>query len=495
MGNHKADKEELNRLIEEYQNIIREYTENVSFIERIADHINKRYSLNYIDVEAQANQDIAAIRAYWEGMVEADSQAKDNYSNAQAGLSFLNTNVVQFLETLGKGGENLASMDVEKLTSSIMKDENITQGLLAKVESGTPLTYSERELFYQYIQTEVVTDDVRTEAQEIVSMMNDEGINDLKEHINAEVLVSEEALDQEIGMLEAYLYSGNLSIHERNVDKIETQRLRAYIGLLKNYKSAYSDIKDEAEIAGKSIPFLANVEKLNFVESTDPMKLQFDSELAVSTAFELGDPLTREEFLEAEFWTQQRYYTSKSTQYLEHYADEQIRRASELEYGEQLYNYNSNFVSNELKEFMISKLGAGYKSVDMVNKYEEGKSDIERSLTQAEAEGIASTLAMEVNFLEQSRYAQGDVLVADLQPTPTTYAILSRWKEVHYLNPEIPYPENEIDLNDWKGIRSFKLEHQGEIEENFPGLFAYIDRGTTHEEVENLVIRKSGGNQ
>lgn len=83
---------------------------------------------------------------------------------------------------------------------------------------------------------------------------------------------------------------------------------------MKNYKSAYSDIKNEAEIAGKSIPFLANVEKLNFVESTDPMKLQFDTELAINTAVELGgDPLTREEFLEAEFWTQQRYYTSKST--------------------------------------------------------------------------------------------------------------------------------------------------------------------------------------
>ncbi|GAF17216.1 transposase [Bacillus sp. JCM 19046] len=229
MGNHKADKEELNRLIEEYKNIISEYTENVSIIDRIADHINRRYSLNYIDVEAQANQDIEAIRAYWAGMVEADSQAKDNYSNAQAGLSFLNTNVLHFLEALGKGGESLASMDVEKLTSSIMKDENITQGLLAKVESGTPLTFAERELFYQYIQSEVVTDDVRTEAQEIVSMMNDEGINDLKERINGEVLVSEEALDQEIGMLEAYLYNGNLSIHERNIDKIEAQRLRAYI--------------------------------------------------------------------------------------------------------------------------------------------------------------------------------------------------------------------------------------------------------------------------
>ncbi|GAF17217.1 transposase [Bacillus sp. JCM 19046] len=265
---------------------------------------------------------------------------------------------------------------------------------------------------------------------------------------------------------------------------------------MKNYKSAYSDIKNEAEIAGKSIPFLANVEKLNFVESTDPMKLQFDTELAINTAVELGgDPLTREEFLEAEFWTQQRYYTSKSTQYLEHYADEQIKRDSELEYGEQLYNYNSTFVTNELREFMISKLGAGYKPLDMANKYVEGKSDIERSLTQAEAEGIASTLAMEANFLEQSRYAQGDVLVTELQPTEVTYDILNRWKEVHYLNPEIPYPENEIDLNDWKGIRSFKLEHQGEIEINFPGLFAYIDRGTVEGEVEDLVVRKSGGNQ
>ncbi|MBM7837050.1 hypothetical protein JOC54_000281 [Alkalihalobacillus xiaoxiensis] len=36
--------------------------------------------------------------------------------------------------------------------------------------------------------------------------------------------------------------------------------------------------------------------------------------------------------------------------------------------------------------------------MDTVNKYEEGKSEIERSLTQAEVEGIANILAMEVKF-------------------------------------------------------------------------------------------------
>lgn len=51
-----------------------------------------------------------------------------------------------------------------------------------------------------------------------------------------------------------------------------------------------------------------------------------------------------------------------------------------------------------------------------------------------------------------------------LEPTNVTNDILTRWKIVHKVDPEYPYPEDEIEADDWMGMNDFLHEEENKSE-------------------------------
>lgn len=51
-----------------------------------------------------------------------------------------------------------------------------------------------------------------------------------------------------------------------------------------------------------------------------------------------------------------------------------------------------------------------------------------------------------------------------LEPTNVTNDILTRWKIVHKVDPEYPYPKDEIEAEDWMGMNDFLHEEENKSE-------------------------------
>ncbi|XOQ14834.1 MAG: hypothetical protein ACFWTY_12590 [Shouchella clausii] len=180
MGNHRADREELNRLIQEYKQIMAEYMDSVFRANSVrigAQELlaNRGFSPPHIAVveEGDIYGDLQAIHRFWDGMVAADSTAKADFSAAQTGLSALDSALNAFTNGLGQNGAGLATLNVEQLKQAIFEDKNLITSLLIKMESGEALNYGERELLYEYIQSEVLNGDVRKDMQALTGMIGD----------------------------------------------------------------------------------------------------------------------------------------------------------------------------------------------------------------------------------------------------------------------------------------------------------------------------------
>ncbi|MDQ0206949.1 hypothetical protein [Alkalicoccobacillus murimartini] len=482
MGNHKADKEELNRLIQEYQQTIDDYVQNMHLAQTISARMNHKYTLqDYVDPVTEAKDDIKAVRDYWDGMVEADTNAKNNYSNARTGLSFFNINVTQFLEALGKGGENIESICVETLTESVMKDGILTTQLIGKMGSGQPLSYSERELLNQYIQKEVLTDEVREEAKEISRMVSEEGTEDLKKRINDEVLVSEELLDQEIGIIEAYLYGHYLNPGDLTSNE-EVVKLRAYLAILNNYKKAIDEVNNELEmngsepIGGEGVPLYASVDEISYDLVENPYSHRLNSDIRISITQYDESEMSRDDFINMEFPILVRLNESEVIYFAGNRSSVNNQNEQNNVYAEELANYNANFFSEKASQLILANVAKGaYTPMDMVVSYQSGKNDLEKNITVGEARAVADDLEMQLLVSKRDVPGAGrNDFQVSLYPRDSTYEIFERWEEVSKINSNIPYPSELIEKQEWQEISNFYSNHEAEINKEFPGLSEYI---------------------
>lgn len=58
-------------------------------------------------------------------------------------------------------------------------------------------------------------------------------------------------------------------------------------------------------------------------------------------------------------------------------------------------------------------------------------------------------------FPDDQRLSDIEDLNTLLEPTKQTLNILKRWEVVHQIDPDYPYPETEIEEQDWMGINQF----------------------------------------
>ena len=109
--------------------------------------------------------------------------------------------------------------------------------LKEKLKDGEDLSYTEREILYQHIQDEVLDEYDRAHMNEISIYMQYDN-EKLKGHINEEVLSSEKSLEDEIILLEQYLFAGNERPGDLYGNTTDRVALRNYLDVLKNYHRA-----------------------------------------------------------------------------------------------------------------------------------------------------------------------------------------------------------------------------------------------------------------
>ena len=351
--------------------------------------------------------------------------------------------------------------------------------ILEKMQHGRALTFDEQEELYDYFQDVVLDDKKRKEIKEISSFMNENDIEKLTERLNYEVLATEDSLNKEIAIVEAYLYNGNRSPREHNVRAEDIAKLKIYLETLNNYKIAIAEVKNEpdVEFGGQGDPLSARIEYLDYKETDIPYAISFKTDITISI-IQYENDWDREGFLEMEKPLLVRKNESEINYFKGSGAAKHLQHLEMKKLNKEYDNFTSDFIGEEIMGFAFGKLIDKYpsvKGVEAIGRYGVEKNEMERKLTIEEAKTASMDLKMELIFLE--RYVpHGSLnnLEVQLQPTNTTYNILERWKEVKILNSNIPYPEAEINRQDWYKVGSKLTNNEAEFGRINKDLFDYI---------------------
>ena len=124
------------------------------------------------------------------------------------------------------------------ITETMSLEEGLNREVLTKYQNGDPITAVEREEIYEYFQTELLQEDKKTEFEKVASFMDEENlgkIDKLTERLNEKVITSDFALEEEMLLVEAYLFLGTKTPTETGIEYEVRDKLRTYSMLLKNY--------------------------------------------------------------------------------------------------------------------------------------------------------------------------------------------------------------------------------------------------------------------
>ncbi len=110
--------------------------------------------------------------------------------------------------------------------------------LFEKLRNGGSLTPAEKNKLYDYFQNVYLDSEKRNEIKSIADSISENGIDKLKERLNEKIVISKNALDEEMAMIQAYVYMGDKRTEQLNVDRGIKAKLEAYLILLENYYSA-----------------------------------------------------------------------------------------------------------------------------------------------------------------------------------------------------------------------------------------------------------------
>ena len=503
IGNHRADKEELNLLIEEYQDMMREYREAAARVHEaqigaqgsVATRTIETTEITIVDVIESA-QDIQAIHTFWNGMVEADQSAKTGFLGTTAGLSEIKTIADTFLNGLGKNGRKIGSLDVDALQAAVFGDEDLMKHLTDKLARNEPLTEAERELLYQYIQSEVFNEEKHNEMRSLIQILgaDTESLND---RLNDKVLATEADLMNEIAMIEMYLFSGNLSPEKHHVNDLEAAHLSSYLALLYNYQRSITEAKEIWDLDfGPNDPLYARIDGLEYELTGDPLAIRINSEIGISLFPDETGKWSRADFMAREDQIGVMTNESSVVYYPGFTGSNALQREENLKLYEERATYTQDYIG---KELAIKALEAATKGNPMtgvflsIGEYQAGLDDLEEGMKVGEAKLVAMDLGMEMQISERHVPGTGpDQLEIKLVPTDVTHDKLDRWEEVVNLGHDIKYPSEEIKTQDWYQVSEFLHKNKENIQLADSEIYEYIFNGRLPEgkTIEDLVGAK-----
>lgn len=362
----------------------------------------------------------------------------------------------------------------QRIMENVYGESDIIDVILNKLARGGPLSDFERDELYDFFQSEVLDDKKRDYIKDTAGHINEEDIDKLKDHLNNNVLHSKKSLEEEIMLVEAFLFTDRDGYDIGKVETDERYKLEAYLMMLKNYHSAIVN-DDITELHAHSLEYKKAPNNVREHVLKGTLELKEGSEDTTDGFFDMSRAMGHSHFHDVEI----TYFTStKSTALHDH-----------LE-KEKLIDKESTFT----RDFIISKVfssavGAMTRGTsDGIISIAEHQAELKKirdDITVREAKEIASFLKMEFSIIESDSsivpYGESkegtspktSELYVETNPTQSTYKVFDRWKEIHNFNNEIPYPKDAIQSEDWGEISEFLKE-----EDIHPVLLEYIDEGT-----------------
>lgn len=466
IANHKADREELNQLIKEYEETMEEIRNEVSDISTSQSELQRSTSQPMTLSEAEIietnliSADIAAIKTFWNGMVDADSTAKTEYSDAQTETKELEKKLSTFLEAIGKNGGKVGSLDIDKLRSDIFQDKGMLETLEKKLTEGKSLTGAERELLYNYLQNEFFSKDDHKKMKDISDMMEKDE-EKFKDYINDNVLSTEAHLEAEIMYIELYLFAGNED--SENLPGSDNDRIK-WANYLQVLKNAHMDVQEASRIHNwdrdRDDPLHAHVEFIETEILDSPRSIRTKSNITIKADPEIWDGVDDDVIFNSEDPGPTHVMDMNSNTNAEYFfgrdgiIDYSTRKQMNMQ--DEMNTYTGDFISGEVFSRALGLLpGEQVMSLLLTyGSYSQGKRENERKMTVEEIEQTATQFHLELHVNE---HRGGSVQDIELTPSSKTHAILERWEAAHQVDSSIPYPEEEIKNQDWDALTTLMV--------------------------------------
>lgn len=496
--------------------------QNKSEIDSIAASVSHIIDLGKLDIShVQDRVDDARKHAKdtVEGLYELDHEGMTLMRELQREMNELKAILKQVIEWTTNGGPLLNGVNIQDVRSyfqdmtlhtkaseidletldahalrDILQDGALIKPIVQKFATGEALTYTERELLYFFLQHIFLGAEKRKEIESIAEKISEDRIDELVYRLHT-VLTSESTLDDEIALIQAYLFSGNRQLENElsYEEMIPIHKLRGYLTLLENYQIAFGESKRLYE----NTDVWARVEWISYEYVPGAMAQTYAFETALQTTPVVSDYSlqTRKEFLAKEgHQLDGRADVSRVTYLVGGNILSQSKEDETNELQKKYNDYTENFIKKELVKVQSpiksdSALGKVIGLVNLGKKYNDGKEDLERRLTYAKAERIAGDIKANLLITERPKWYENRA-DAKIYPSPSTHDLVNRWEEVHSINPNIPYPEQAIVQQDWYEISGFLKNHENEFLKIHKDLYMYIyDRtkrdNQTVEEIAN----------
>lgn len=498
IANHKADREELNQLIDDYEQTMEEFNNRVKEVledqSNAAQSTSQTLNLGGISIvePIEVFNEIQAINTFWNGMVEADNTAKSKFSNVHSDVQELEGKIVTFLEAIGKNGGKIDSLDIEQLRSAIFEDKGMLNSIENKLIEGKSLSAAERDLLYQYLQKKFFGKEDHDRMEELSHLIEHDN-DKLKEHINEEVLTSEKRLEAEILFLELYLFTGNERPDDLNGSEEDRIKLNNYLQILKN---AHIDISETRKMynwdRSKEDPLFAQVENIEFELSGNPVSGHSKSEITIMAYPELlEESFNKEDAFKLDEPPFGQFSYQKSISDIEYFfgSDGITNHAQRdmMNSQDEIKTYTEDFISAEIFSLAVG-LVPGEKAINALltgGEYVQGKKENEQKLTLGRLEQAAMEFDLE---LQVSNHRLGHNLEIKLIPSEKTVKILDRWKAVHQVDGSIPYPETEIDEQDWATLNTLMFGELDDKEGGYKAEMIYDENGNIDRDLYDFIM-------
>ncbi|MDY7224533.1 ribonuclease YeeF family protein [Halalkalibacterium halodurans] len=488
-----------------FENFMEQNKSEIDSIAASVSHIIDLGKLDISHVQDQVDEARKHAKDTVEGLYELDHEGMTLMRELQREMNELKAILKQVIEWTTNGGPLLNGVNIQDVRSyfqdmtlhtkaseidletldahalrDFLQDGALIKPIVQKFAAGEALTYTERELLYFFLQHIFLGAEKRKEIESIAEKISEDRIDELVYRLNHTVLTTESTLDDEIALIQAYLFSGNhqtemqLSLEE----EIPLKKLRAYSALLDNYKIAFGESK---RLHGTSNVW-ARVEWISYIHNSEPKPETYTLQTAIQMTPIVNEysPQTREEFLarkahQLDGWAD----VSKVTYFAGRNIASQLGKIEEEKLQDKYNNYTFDFFKKEVVNVQspiksTSALGKVIGIVDLGRKYHKGKEDLERRLSKSQIEGISDRLNAEFLVVERPKRYNINHFEAEVFPTVDTYNLVNRWKEVYSINPNIPFPEQAMTQQDWYEISEFYSKKFDEDSD----LYNYIRRGS-----------------
>ncbi|HLR51456.1 MAG TPA: T7SS effector LXG polymorphic toxin, partial [Candidatus Avamphibacillus sp.] len=408
--------------------------------------------------QEDAEEIVEELYALDEEQVKAMESVKENLNDMR--------NFISDLETLFKDGDlSVSNYDVtavlglesfHSVSEGVYGEGGIIGFILNKYQNGEAITATESDTLYKYFQTIVLDDKTKKELEEVAGFINETDIDKLTEHLNEKVVVSDDALEEEMMMVQAYIFFGTNQPSDTGVEYYMRRKLEAYLMLLKNYHT-HMMVKSNVML----------IKDIKYEEDRNDITGYFlDSEIALNKynpddgIHEIHDLKSKDDyrkwvFFNSEFpivpeyvQTQVMYATGRSA--ASNIDDSELNKLKE-----ENANYEANFVATTVLKKVISGLAKKFDISDWVDAasivtgYNAEKKESEDKIEIEEALSAAGRLDLEVSISELT--SDGELNI-QLYPLDATFEKIERWKEVHREKNIIPFPEEDINKHDWYEI-------------------------------------------